>query len=893
MVVQRDQSAKERAQEAIDKNSADLVLAIPREELAAIPGDQRLKLIDILLNSGSQSGHLAYLWDSFGKSIHDQVTANPARWTRSFAVAPGIMRGSYEVMGLQQVFYQDVEHVANGYLTDNEKYVKDQFTKLGLDEAGNVVIGPPTAEQSAELAKTQDYATKVAAAQEAMHNLRDVPVGYSVFALPPGGLDPDAFEKEVANFTPDGPPAYQPYGEDVATMKPWAEVKKAYDDLDALIQAYLTVQPSLASLLKDGIENTSKTSAVATGPDPRATMGEGLRDTLANIGKTRPMVHTLAKDLTPIHSQLMGGTQQVDGRNWGNDPFYKTMGRDLAEQNAPGPWWQQLGLAAAEMAAFVVAGLATGGAALAIGLAAKGLMDAAIAGGKAEVMDSAYRSTLTPSTTLVTEGQVDAAKGEAVMAAASAILDVLGAGYAVSGVLKEIYQFEKVAAAAAARASAAAEKKLLQATEKEALAAAEQEAKAAAAEARGAANDARASVGKADPSTAARAEAATQNAEREALRAEERAGVLAAEKAGTIVHTKPVTVGEHTLKMAGNRIARCSDPCADLLVSLADRATSAAETAERTLGKGPASDLKARVLGSQARASGIAEQAERELSALAPTDAGRAAIEAKYLNEAALVERDVQAVEGLVQIGKLPAGDLVSVDWAKLVQDNVKQRCATITTRATEFGADAATKDLTTQLAGFQQRANKIATGAEQVATRPAALAKSAKEVSNDLRTEWANLEEALEGVEREERVRRDVRLEMAGKGGTSYGSTDTEIGKGMGITPDKPGTKPKSPDIAYNVGGRALLVADSKGGGGLEKGLTQLRRAIDSKAGSAFDKKSLDLRLYLDAESFEAMVKAGGDVGGGRKAAAAGGSWFLYGEGTVYGQQVQLLNGG
>ena len=52
-------------------------------------------------------------------------------------------------------------------------------------------------------------------------------------------------------------------------------------------------------------------------------------------------------------ASLLAGSVSIGGRNGKTSPFHETLGRDIVEQSKPGPWWQKLGLAAAEMAVYV------------------------------------------------------------------------------------------------------------------------------------------------------------------------------------------------------------------------------------------------------------------------------------------------------------------------------------------------------------------------------------------------------------------------------------------------------------------------------------------------------------------------------------------------------------
>ena len=499
-----------RIQDAIADGNPERITALGAGDISRANTEQRIAMIDILLDRGSffQKASVPKIWDSFGKGIVGVANSHAEHWKKSFAVAAGHMRTSKEVRGQETYFIADVESVARGYVDQNEQFCKDELVRLGLTEKGEVAIGPPTAEQTADLKAMQETALKIAADQEAMRDLRRVKVGYQPVRSPPPygrNVDTDLPDRTPVLFDPEKPPPSAP-DEGDADFQPWGEVKKSYDDLDRLVQARLAVNPGLFPLVRGAKEDPTKTKVVAGGSREQAltTIGDGLRETLENIVKTRPMLHVIAPDLEPIHGQLLAGSTSIGGRNWKTAAFYETLGRDIVEQNKPGPWWEKLGLAAANMAVYVVAGLATGGAALAIGLAAKGLVEVGIAKARADVVEAAAKTNVTAETGLVREGQVDEAKADLIMAAAFALIDLVFAGKEVRSVLRVVRQFEEEAAKAAVRAAAAADKAIAKQSAKEAKEAA-QEAKTAAAEARAAAEKARAAAATAESAETARA----------------------------------------------------------------------------------------------------------------------------------------------------------------------------------------------------------------------------------------------------------------------------------------------------------------------------------------------------------------------------------------------------
>ena len=125
--------------------------------------------------------------------------------------------------------------------------------------------------------------------------------------------------------------------------------------------------------------------------------------------------------MTPIQQQLLTGTVGSAAalkRDWSKPPFLHSLGEDVVAQQQPGPWWQQLGAASLEAAAYVVVGLATGG----IGPVLLAGGQAAISIGKYQALEAASRSNVTADTVLIKDGEVQAAAVEAGMSVALAFI---------------------------------------------------------------------------------------------------------------------------------------------------------------------------------------------------------------------------------------------------------------------------------------------------------------------------------------------------------------------------------------------------------------------------------------------------------------------------------------
>ena len=406
---------------AIATNTADAISALSDADLKQASADQRVKMIDIVLAGGGGEA-LARLWDSFGAGLTDAASNHSSEWRQSFVQFPEIMRHSAEVSTLQAAFKDDICGVAQAYLTDNDGVVKQEMQRLGIPEEGDG--GQPNPQQDAALAKTQADAAKLSEAQKNREDLRKTEVAYhrkvverGGSELPEGGADNVENMYEPVLFDPDNqfdaasqPTDYEP------GLKTWDATNKLWVQLSNVISAYLSTNPALYALVGSDQSGQSAGSVATVSPQQaRKTLGDQLRTVLANIEKTRPMVPGLALQMTPIQEQMLSNSVAANfhlGRDWSQTGPHE-IGEDVATQQQPGPWWQQLGLAALEMAAYVVSGLVTGG----IGPLLLAGGQAAISIGKYQALEAASHATVTPDTVLIKQGEVDAAAVEAVIAA--------------------------------------------------------------------------------------------------------------------------------------------------------------------------------------------------------------------------------------------------------------------------------------------------------------------------------------------------------------------------------------------------------------------------------------------------------------------------------------------
>jgi len=424
--------------------------------------DECRRLVEACLWSEAGSAGLAMGQLYFTKGWRELAGVAPSLWKRA---APDAIKAHAALRKVVFSLFQiDTQQVALGYLDQNRSYCVDTLAELGLDPAGKRPVGPPTPQQvqaRQEAAPTEVVADLVKV-QQGLQSLRKKEVGKRSKMVKTGGGF-DVAETSVY-FSPEPEPT------DLSTKGPndWRELKKTYDQGKEAIVAVLGLYPALYVLVRESVEDTSKTDVVAkdASSDRGATadvMGTALVGTMANIDKTRPMLdnysNVLVDELTPIHQQLQTGTSggpRRPGRDWAKDPVYAAVVDAWTADHAPKPWWQTLGLAALEMGVYVVAGLATGGVGFAAAMLAKSAAELAMAAGKAQVMNAAAGTGTSANTELLSQKQAAEADSEVKMAAFFVALDAIGLGVEIRG------------AARAAKLAAMPAGKALEATERSA-----------------------------------------------------------------------------------------------------------------------------------------------------------------------------------------------------------------------------------------------------------------------------------------------------------------------------------------------------------------------------------------------------------------------------------------
>ncbi|GAA1284820.1 hypothetical protein Psi02_33010 [Planotetraspora silvatica] len=443
LVVQRNTYTSDKVKTLLTETAADDVPGAITSDHGAWLGqasdDERIALLNACTGGSSKQAEQAIdlIWHRT-QNWRALAAANPGVWQRSVKALPS--DGSF-FRNLEDAFLEDTEQVARGYLTMNEQYCDSSLTSMAYDRNGKPIIGPPTAEQAKarENPVDQQAAKDLVVLQEKLSEARKIELGTRPVVT--GSAESPSTEWVPVYFNPDAAPA--DYSKS-PSAPPYEELKKAYDFGVEAIGDLLSLHPRLYILVRDKIEDTSKTARVSSDTsagrqDTLTLIATELAATIASIGTTRPMLgKVVAKELTPIHRQLRQGTATSParpGRNWSNDPVWKPVADMYAERSGDPPWWVKLGLTALEMGVYVIAGLATGGIGFAAAMAIKGAGEAALAAGKAGILTAASRASVSDDTKLADSRKAEEAQSEVKMALAFAALDAVMIGVEVRSLL--------------------------------------------------------------------------------------------------------------------------------------------------------------------------------------------------------------------------------------------------------------------------------------------------------------------------------------------------------------------------------------------------------------------------------------------------------------------------
>jgi hypothetical protein len=426
------QSQEELVRKAVQSKDVGDIKAITNFSSATNP--ERIEFIGILLNQGwvgpMDEYALERLWNSFGTGIAGVAKDNPGLWKK--CVDRGLDPSNVPAVdNLRKGWEADVRALAKAYMQENLKFADGELERLGLRAPAAGAAQSPTAatEQALNLEETQELARGAEALLSAKDRMRQLHVGYNMVMHPSAG---GARVSVTFDPEPGKRPAYREAASFQTTMPPaprtWDEVKAQWDAADAALAGITAKSPTVFAALAQGRE-TVKDLGQQNPQQAKATAQRVLTTLRTNIQATLPKVDSGDldwRDLKPIHEQLWGGRKKgPSGTDWSNE-FAKEVAKDVIGDHESTEFWIGLGLGTAAAALFIVASVASGGlatAALLGGIAASG-GQAVRSWENYEDLATAAAGTASEETRLVSQGQVDAAKIQAIVDTIFAFLDI-------------------------------------------------------------------------------------------------------------------------------------------------------------------------------------------------------------------------------------------------------------------------------------------------------------------------------------------------------------------------------------------------------------------------------------------------------------------------------------
>ncbi|MGA7672451.1 MAG: DUF4157 domain-containing protein [Nitrolancea sp.] len=468
--IQRDEDVKEdfdteQRRLIRDAKTVGDVKDINPQAFHLASDDDRYRLIGLLLNQGwvgpRDEYYLEHIWGSFGKNLQSAATKGNVLWNLCIDRGADLWNLA-ELVPMKEKFKADVVAKTRDYLGKNRTFVQNEQKNLGLDNAQ----AAPTADQNKALADLRETAKQVEAAEQKQAALPDLKVGYNPIPYvgdDPLDMRPEKDRWDIQGFDPDTPPKHSgPVGFESEPMPTWEATNAEYHRLDSTIKGFAKKHPSIYALRRD-----LKISSVARETDDaktRETIGKSLQDVLDNIatteGKLADPKSTLPLELHPIHEQLYA----APGSPW-SEPFGKGVAKQAIKGYEDAKWWKEIGVDALQLALFVVAEIATGGAAVFV-LAINAGVGAARAEQDWETWQeksAAEGSGMSDETKLLESGEADAALITAVLDTATAFLDLYGAASAAVREAKGVATLEgRLAEAEAKEAGGAIEAEIKQ-----------------------------------------------------------------------------------------------------------------------------------------------------------------------------------------------------------------------------------------------------------------------------------------------------------------------------------------------------------------------------------------------------------------------------------------------
>lgn len=403
------------------------------------------------------------IWDSFGPALPEVVAAHQDVWKAGIerGVDPSNISSADKV---RRDFEKDVKQLADDHMQANFRFALKEQQDLGL-APGAPQGGQAAAQQKERLQKAQDTAAQAKALLALQDKMKGIKVGYALSSSPRSAMQAEfASPRTVAvTFDPTDQaqanlPTTDPLDPANKVEHSWKELKPLWDQVAGALSYVSSQDPAVFSAVATD-RSALDTLSDGSPQQALAAAGQVLSQLQTNISATQAKLTDGEldwMDLTPIHQQLLSGAAKGrSGTDW-SGPFAAGVARDMLGDHETREFWTQLGLGTLTAALFIVAEFATAGWATAA-LMAGGF---ALSGGQAaaawddyDKLKSAAGSAASSRTQVVDQGQVDAAKVNAIIATVGTVLDV--ATPALKGVA-ELRAAARLDAALTERGAAAA-----------------------------------------------------------------------------------------------------------------------------------------------------------------------------------------------------------------------------------------------------------------------------------------------------------------------------------------------------------------------------------------------------------------------------------------------------
>lgn len=332
---------------------------------------------------------------------------------------------------VEKHFKKDVKATAYYFLDENYIYASKEYESVGGDQ------GISKSDQIARIDQLRNAARHVQLALKGQQGCRSTIVGSNIEVIPD---DKPIITKGPAFFNPKKKPDYPPSDTEKAYMKSWDAVNKEYQNFNEIIEYYTSKYPTIYGFLKD--ERIDELLASRDAEEAGCMIRQVLWELRLNIIRAKlKLEHDDLdyRDLWPVHEQLYKGLSPAANItvDWKN-PIAEFIGREVVKGHENAKFWLSMGLSSLSAALFVVAAIASGGAATAFFAVGGAISAAQPIASWSKYMDLAHTSKLTLSKelALVSEDQVRSALIEATLDSAFAFLDLYGAAKGIGTALR-------------------------------------------------------------------------------------------------------------------------------------------------------------------------------------------------------------------------------------------------------------------------------------------------------------------------------------------------------------------------------------------------------------------------------------------------------------------------